>query len=418
MIFVGVDIAKAAVCVAAIDAQGRVVQKAVTIAQTAAGFAELGALLCRLGPPGSVTIGFEATAHYWMLLAEEVQRLGYTPQVFNPILSADASRVTVRGRKTDEDDAVVIAKVLRDGHFVPMPLPGRSMVHAKQCCRHRQAAVERVANLKKRLTGLLDLTFPEYPSFFDHLGCVSSLVILAKAPSARLLATSQVRSFAGAVQKASRSRFGAAKAQEIILAAKSSLARERIDLASEMAIRCTIAEIQLLEEQISAWDAEIRSLEMPGRELIQTIPGIGVILAAVILAEIGTIDRFTCPDPRKHLRRKAGGGINGYHRLLAFAGLDARVRESGQWVGSTRMSKRGSRTLRTAIWRAAFCAQKDEAFAPVYTQHAVTQGQHPKLARSHVARKIVQAIYGVLRYRKPFDLQAFRHGVPAKQAAA
>jgi transposase len=418
MIYVGVDIAKASHCVAAIEMTGRIVQKPKTITQDAAGFAELGALLRRLGSPETVRIGFEATGHYWLLLAEEVQRLGYTPQVFNPILSADAGRVSVRGRKTDEDDALVIAKVLRDGEFVPLPLPSREMAYAKQCCRHRQAAVDRGANLKKRLTGLLDLVFPEFCQFFEQVGCPSSLVILKKAPSARLMATGQVRSFASAVAKASRGSLGAARVQEILLAAKTSLARDRVDVANEMAIRNTVAEIELLDEQISAWDAEIRAIEMPGRELLQTIPGIGVVLAAVILAEIGTIERFTCPDPRKHLRRRPGGGVNGYHRLLAFAGLDARVRESGQWTGATRMSKRGSRILRTAIWRAAFIAKKNEAFADIWHRHAVTQDQHPKLARSHIARKLVQAIYGVLRYQKPFDLTAFRNGVPQKAAAA
>ena len=415
MIYVGVDIAKADHCVGAIETTGRIVQKPMTITQDAAGFAAIGNLLRSLGPPSEVVVGFEATGHYWMLLAEELQRIGYTPKVFNPILSADASRVTVRGRKTDEDDALVIAKVLRDGHFVALPLPSREMAHAKQCCRHRQSAVARSTNLKKRLTGLLDLVFPEFPQFFTDVGCASSRVMLKKAPSARLMAKSQARSFTSAEDTASRGRLGEARVQEVLLAAKSSLACARVDLASEMAIRNTVAELELLDDQISVWDEQIRAIEMPGRDLLQTIPGIGVILAAVILAEIGTIDRFTCPDPRKDLRRRRGGGTNGYHRLLAFAGLDARVRESGQWTGATRMSKRGSRFLRTAIWRAAFIAQKDEAFAGIWRQHATTQGQHPKLARSHVARKIVQAIYGVLRYQKPFDIDAFRNGV--KQAA-
>lgn len=88
MIYVGVDIAKANHCLGAIDAQGGVVQKPVRFTQDAAGWAELAAILQRLGGPGAVTIGFEATGHYWVLLAEELVRLGYQPQVFNPIWRA------------------------------------------------------------------------------------------------------------------------------------------------------------------------------------------------------------------------------------------------------------------------------------------------------------------------------------------
>lgn len=64
-----------------------------------------------------MTIGFEATGHYWALLAEELARTGYASQLFNPILTADAGRKTVRGRTTDEEDCLAIAKVLRDGWF-------------------------------------------------------------------------------------------------------------------------------------------------------------------------------------------------------------------------------------------------------------------------------------------------------------
>ncbi len=133
------------------------------------------------------------------------------------------------------------------------------------------------------------------------------------------------------------------------------------------------------------------------------------MLGAVILAEIGDINAF---------RPKSGdtSTADGCHRLLAFAGLDPRIRSSGQWTGTVRMSKRGSRALRTAIWRAAFIACKHPAFADIYQKHRVTMKQHQKIALSHVARKIVQAIYGVLRYQKPFDIEAFRNGVTAAAA--
>jgi transposase len=410
MKYVGVDIAKSDHCLGAIDPQGKVIRKPKHFIQDAEGFRTLAGILQELGGPSEVTIGFEATGHYWVLLAEELQRLGYKPQVFNPILSADAGRTTVRGRKTDEDDCIVIAKVLRDGGFNPVRLPDAQMGTLKQLTRHRQGAVERCANLKKRLVTLLDLVFPEFASLFSDPYGPTARAVLAKAPSARLLISHTEKSFTALVRKVSHGRLGLERVQDILAKARASIAVTRKDTANEMAIRMTIQEIDLLEMQIASYDKEIEAIPVAGRELITTIPGIATVLGSVILAEIGDINSF---------QRKPGdiSKADSLHRLLAFAGLDPRIRTSGQWTGKVRMSKRGSRALRTAIWRAAFIASKHPAFADIYHKHRVIMKQHQKIALSHVARKIIQAIYGVLHYQKPFDIEAFRHGVTTRKVA-
>jgi transposase len=410
MIFVGVDIAKSDHCLGAIDSQGVVVQKPARFTQDAGGWAKFASILQGLGGPTAVTIGFEATGHYWVLLAEELVRLGYQPLVFNPILSCDAGRTSVRGRKTDEDDCLVIAKVLRDGGFSPVRLPDAQMATLKRLTRHRQGAVECCANLKKRLITLLDQVFPEFASLFSDPHGPTARAVLAKAPSARLLATYTAKAFTARVRKASHGRLGLERVQVVLAKAQTSIAVGRHDLANEMAIRLCVQEIELLEEHIAAYDVEIKAIPVVGRDLVTSIPGIGDVLGSVILAEIGDISAF---------RRKPGdrSTSDAMHRLLAFAGLDPRVRSSGQWTGKVRMSKRGSRALRTAIWRAAFVASRDPAFAAMYHKHRVIMKQHQKIALSHVARKLVQAIYGVLRYQKPFDREAFQHGVQRKGAA-
>lgn len=402
MIFVGVDVAKSDHCLGAIDPQGKVVHKPVRFTQDAEGFSRLSGILRSLGGPGAVTVGFEATGHYWVLLAEELVRLGYQPLVFNPILSGDAGRTTVRGRKTDEDDCLVIAKVLRDGGFSPVRLPDPQMGELKRLTRHRQGAVERCANLKKRLVGLLDLVFPEFATLFSEPHGVTARAVLAKAPSARLLASHTARAFTALVRKVSHGRLGLERVQAVLAAARTSIAVTRHDPATELAIRMTIQEIALLEEHITAYETQIAAIPVAGKQLLTTIPGIGDILASVIIAEIGDISAF---------RRKPGdhSTADPFHRLLAFAGLDPRIRTSGQWTGKVRMSKRGSRALRTALWRAAFMAHQHPAFADLFHRHRVTMKQHLKIALSHVARKVLQAVYGVLRYQKPFDLDAF-HG--------
>lgn len=401
MIYVGVDIGKSEHCFAAIDAQGKVVLKPTRFTQDASGFAKLARILRDLGSPEAIKIGMEATGHYWVLLADEIRVLGYDPEVFNPILSCDAARSSVRGRKTDEDDCLVIAKVVRDGGYSRVMLPESSMGELKRLTRYRQHVVEQCANAKKRLISILDLVFPEFVQVMKEPFGPTALALLAKAPSARLMASHKAKSLSGMVKKKSHGRLGLERVEELIIKANTSIAVRRCDKASELAIQHLVAEIELLEEQTAAFEQQIEAIPVPGRDLLQSIPGIGPVLSSVILAEIVTIDRFI-PKPGD---AGTSGGIN---RLLAFAGLDPRVRSSGQWTGKVKMTKRGSRILRTAIWRAAYLARNSEGFLEIYRHHKGTMGQHQKLALSHVARKLVQAIYGVLKTQKPFNLDAFR----------
>ncbi len=115
-----------------------------------------------------------------------------------------------------------------------------------------------------------------------------------------------------------------------------------ISIASDvfkLEIQIMLEQIQLLDSQIKIIEAEIQEIVSKQENYLTTITGIGDITAAVLMAEVGDIKRFERPN-----------------QLLAFAGLDASVHQSGDFTGTkNRLSKRGSPYLRRAIWQAAFC---------------------------------------------------------------
>lgn len=408
MIDMAVDIAKASFSMAAFDSNGRYKTPPEDCVCDGPGLDLLLGRLRQLGPPGEVRVGCEATGHYWLLLAATVEDAGYTVHAFNPILTGAPTRTTVRGRKSDHDDLAQIARVMREGRYSPVMLAAGDLAELQQLCRHRQRLVDDACNLKKRLTGYLDLVFPEWGRTVKEAHGATALAILAMAPSARLIAALKPEDLLAMVRKASHGRHGEAFVETLLTMAKGSLAHRRPSLACEQAIRNLVELIGVMQRQIDALDQQIQALA-PQEDLhrLMTIPGVGGILAALILAEILSISRFTGPDPRRDQRTKCRGS-NGFHRFLAFAGLDARIRESGEYQGKNKMSKRGSRLLRTAIWRAAYVARNHEAFRDTWIHHREVLKQPMKLAISHVARKLAQAIYGVLSHRTDFDLAAFR----------
>ena len=96
--------------------------------------------------------------------------------------------------------------------------------------------------------------------------------------------------------------------------------------------------------------------------VLMTIPGIGTVNGGMILGEIGDIHRFSTPG-----------------KLLAFAGLDPTVYQSGNFQAKrTRMSKRGSRVLRSALMNAAHNVVKNNAtFKAHYDVTPPRQGHRP-----------------------------------------
>ena len=128
----------------------------------------------------------------------------------------------------------------------------------------------------------------------------------------------------------------------------------------------------------------VRSLD----SVIMTIPGIGYINGGMILGEIGDVTRFSDP-----------------HKLVAFAGLDPSVYQSGNFNAShTKMSKRGSRPLRYALVNAAHnVVRSNETFQKYYAAKR-SEGRGHYNALGHCAGKLVRVIYKMLTDDVAFNL--------------
>jgi len=129
------------------------------------------------------------------------------------------------------------------------------------------------------------------------------------------------------------------------------------------------------------------------QQLLSSIPGIGVTLAPVIISEIGEIDRF-----------------NNSKALVAFAGLDPKVRQSGRTLArNTRLTKRGSPYLRRALYLAASIAQRHDPELKSYFEKKRGEGKRYKEATVANARHILNRVYAVWKRKTPY--QPIMHSV-------
>ena len=399
MITVGIDIGKEKHAVAAINSAGEVLMPPRFFDQTAAGFAALLAQLGKLGKAADIRIGMEATGRYWIPLRHALAEKGCRVESVNPIITSAEIAKDVRGRKTDKADALAIATALLRNRHNPAPAEDAATDALKSLTRHRTFLVRQRSNAKRCLHAALDVTFPEAGKVFGQLFSATALAVLEAFPSARLLARANLKTLSAIVSKSSRGRLGAERARLFRDAARASVSVSIANEGDEAALVSLIAQIRFADAQIEQAEEKIRSMPAPETaELLASVKGLGTLLPRVIACEIGDMERFRHPPSGKPPRDMD-------KRILAFAGCEPRLRESGKWKGRTRISKRGSPALRTALWQAsAMCRLHNPLFAAVYERQK-SRGKPHSVALFYVARKLVEVMCGMHKTGRPFSLQ-------------
>lgn len=389
MIYVGVDIGKRRHAAAAIGEAGEVVLPSRFFTQNAGGFASLYGALEALGGAAEVVVGMEATGHYWKPLRHKLTAKGYRVDVINPLITSREASADVRGRKTDKIDSVAIANVVRRGGYSAAPAEHCHMDAAKAFGRQRRYLVRRRTDAKLRLAAALDVVFPEAAQAFGDLYGAASLAVIAAFPSARLVAGVNIRRLASLYAKMSNGQLGREEAEAVRSAAQHSVSLDIVNEGEEFIATQTVDEIRTLDAQIKAAEGRLLSAEAPpAARMLSSIKGAGKIQPRVFAAELGDLSRFAGHDMAA--------------KILAFAGCEPRVRESGSWQGRSKMSKRGSATLRTSLYLMACTIRLHTPyFNAIYKKH-IAKGKHHNVATSHVMKKIIEVMCGMFKNNTPF----------------
>ena len=317
-----------------IDETGAALLDSISFSNSTEGCEKLLALFKRLDiPKGDLLIGMEATGHYWLSVYGYLLEQGFETKVINPIQSEAFRKMYIRQTKNDRKDSFIIAQIMRFGQFSATNLSEEAIVAMRQLSRYRLALVDACGDCKRRIIALLDQVFPEYDALFSDTFGVTSKEVLSQYPTPEDLLSISTRKLSNLLEKASHGRFGKEKAEQLKAAAANSFGVSFAKDAFAFQIRQLVEQLEFLEGQIAELEEQISSLLKQTGSYVTTIPGIGDTLGAIILSEIGDIHRFDAPN-----------------KLVAFAGLDVRVTQSGEFTGTRqKISKRGSPYLRRAI---------------------------------------------------------------------
>ena len=387
-IYVGIDIAKLNHFAAAISSDGEIIIEPFKFTNDADGFQLLVSKLESFDK-NSLIIGLESTAHYGDNLVRFLVTELYQVCVLNPIKTCQMRKNNVRKTKTDKVDTYVIAKTLMmQDNLRFVSFFDLDMMDLKALGRFRQKTIKQRTRLKIQLTTYVDQVFPEIQYFFKsglHQHAVYAL--LKEAPSPKEIASMHMTHLANLLKVNSHGHFTKEQAKELRVLAQKSVGVN--DSSLSIQITHTIEQIELLDSQLFHTELEMANLVTCLHSVIMTIPGIGFVNGGLILGEIGDIHRFS--EPKK---------------LLAFAGLDPSVHQSGNFQAKkTRMSKRGSRVLRYALMNAAHNVVKNNTTFKDYYDSKKAEGRSHYNALGHCAGKLLRVIWKMLTDNVEFNLE-------------
>ena len=387
MIYVGIDIAKLNHFAAAVSSEGEILIEPFKFTNDADGFLLLISKIESFDK-NSTIIGLESTAHYGDNLVRYLVTNLYKVCVLNPIKTSQMRKNNIRKTKTDKVDTYVIAKTLMmQDSFRFVSYFDLDLMDLKTLGRFRQKTIKQRTRLKIQLTSYVDQVFPELQYFFKSgLHQKSVYALLKEAPTPQDISSMHMTHLAHLLEVSSHGHFNKEEAKELRVLAQKSVGAN--DIALSIQITHTIAQIELLDSQLDRVESEMVDIMKFNDSVIMTIPGIGYINGGMILGEIGDIHRFSNPS-----------------KLLAFAGLDPSVYQSGNFSAKhTKMSKRGSRVLRYALMNAAHNVVKNNATFKAYYDAKMAEGRTHYNALGHCAGKLVRIIWKMLTDEVEFNL--------------
>ena len=369
--YIGIDISKYKHDFCIISNTGEVIVENLFFENNKKGFQEL---LEKLKPynKSDIRIAFEATGNYSLNLELFLIDHGYSFMKMNPLVIHQFLKTrSLRRTKTDKSDSITIANYLMSVPYKPNSDLLYNIFTLKSLCRSREQLIKERSKFAVLLTNELDKTFPELKPFFENRISESLLYILNKYKNASHI--SLMKDYES-IRKISRGKFTYAKFAKLKELAKNTVGYH--DDNSDLLISTFVSIYNNFNEKIEPIDKQISIIIKDLNPRMLSIPGVGEISAATILSEYGDISNFSSPN-----------------KMLAFAGLEPSIIQSGTLEHNGKMVKHGSGHLRYTIMNIALVILRHSPTFYDYYLKKRSEGKCHRVALSHVCKKLIRVIY-------------------------
>lgn len=341
-----------------------------------------------------IKAGMESTGHYWINLNNFLKTSGIKyVQIINPIETQKISKTRIRKVKNDKVDSFEIAKIIAQSQKVYAIKEDANLLKLKRLTRFCDKIKRQEKFIKREIVNLLEVICPEFEGLFQNIFLKTPMLILEKYADLRKLKSVNETKFCEFLRKNSHGRIGEDKAISILKTINGSIGKSNWDEFSVMQIRMLLDNFKLIQKQIVELKKEIEKFsdQFEDKKYVVSVVGVSSYSAAVYLAELGDVARFTTK-----------------HQLTAFAGIDASVFESGEYKRKqgNRISKRGSKYLRKQLYYAAKTASIFDPEMKKFYEKKKSEGKHYNVIMIAIARKMLMRIYTVLKQKRLYEVRS------------
>ena len=384
---VGIDIGKETHYARAFDSRGIELAKLLRFSNSAEGYNALRtwmqSTMQQKGKTDAI-VGFEPTGHYWFSLGDYLRNQGYKLGIVNPYHVKCARELDDnRQTKTDLKDPKTIAMLVKDGRYRDVYIPSNCYQELREAVLERERLVEQMTALSNQVIRWLDIRFPEFTKVFKSWKGKTAFATLKQFPTPVKVAQAGPEGLIALWQQHVKRNY-ALKAQQLFQAAKTSIGRVSGSNAAEVVLQNLLVQYELAASQLEQIEALLSDLVLtvPHSDTLLDVKGIGKLSTAVIISEIGEIQRFSSP-----------------RQIVSLAGLSLIENSSGRHKGQTTISKRGRKRLREALFRVMIPLLANNAEFRAMHQRNITRDQNPLTKMQSVIAlcgKLIRVIYALL----------------------
>ena len=345
-IIVGIDVAKEVHYARITDYRGLDLVKPTKVHNSADGFEALLTKVEKLRLKhgcDQVVVGMEPSGHYWRALGWYLKLHESEPVLVgvNPYHTKQAKELNDNSQtKSDPKDAQVIAHLIRDGRYYETYLPDAEYAELRQLNSERQRLMKQISRANNTLIALLDEFFPEYSAVWSNVTCPTSLGLLKTYafPSDITAAARDV--LLTDIRRASGGTEGIKLMEELMQAAGRSVGVREGLKSTRVRILSLIDELSYFQKKKEAIEVELEAAmdTLQLGKILQSMLGIGPIISAAFVGEVGDISRFS-----------------NWKQVRSLAGLNLVENSSGKHKSKTKVSKRGRPYLRHMLYMAGEC---------------------------------------------------------------
>ena len=259
-------------------------------------------------------------------------------------------------------------------------------MNIRELTRLKSDLTANLGSLKRKMIAVIDRIFPEFAKIFANKFGTTVVALLTEYQTPEEFATLSLVELTALVKSLSKRGINQDKVEKLHEAARNSIGISFGVEGFKIELTILLTQLKALEGQIDFLETKISEMISGFESPIFTIPRIGKTTGAAILAEIGDISHFDSAI-----------------KLIAFAGLDPKLKSSGTYQGRTPISKRGSKYLRNALWYSAMVlCRMNEKFHKQYRERR-NLGKSHRYAVTAAANKLTKIVYHVLKNNCVYD---------------